>query len=117
MTETPDFELRGLATPYALHAVSDDERAAIDRQLAAAPPSVAEAFRDEVRAVHETMTAVSATTSAEPPTHLRATVLAAVQPDTASSRSRWRTAVLAGAAAIAVGLGAFRAGIAMRPSP
>jgi hypothetical protein len=43
MTEPTDFELLELATPYALHAVSDDERAAIDRQLAAAPPSVAEA--------------------------------------------------------------------------
>jgi anti-sigma-K factor RskA len=63
------------------------------------------------------MTAVSATTAAEPPTHLRATVLAAVQPDTASSRSRWRTAVLAAAAAIVVALAAFGAGIAMRPSP
>lgn len=117
MTGPTDFELLELATPYALHAVSDDERAAIDRQLAAAPPSVAEAFRDEVRAVQETMTAVSAATAAEPPTHLRATVLAAVQPDTASRRSRWRTAVLAAAAAIVVGLAAFGAGIAMRPSP
>jgi anti-sigma-K factor RskA len=115
MTEPTHFELLELATPYALHAVSDDERAAIDRQLAAAPPSVAEAFRDEVRAVRETMTAVSATTAAEPPTHLRATVLAAVQPVTAR-RSRWRTALLAAAAAIVVALAAFGAGIAMRPS-
>jgi anti-sigma-K factor RskA len=115
MTEPTHFELLELATPYALHAVSDDERAAIDRQLAAAPPSVAEAFRDEVRAVRETMTAVSATTAAEPPTHLRATVLAAVQP-AAARRSRWRTALLAAAAAIVVALAAFGAGIAMRPS-
>jgi anti-sigma-K factor RskA len=117
MTGPTDFELLELAAPYALHAVSDDERAAIDRQLAAAPPSVAEAFRDEVRAVRETMTAVSAATAAEPPTHLRASVLGAVQPDTASRRSRWRTAVLAAAAAVVVGLAAFGAGIAMRPSP
>ena len=116
MTEPTDFELVELATPYALHAVSDDERAAIDRQLAAAPASVAAAFRDEVRAVRETMTAVSAATAAEPPTHLRAAVLGAVQPDVAR-RSRWRTALLAAAAAIVVGLAAFGAGIAMRPSP
>ena len=116
MTEPTDFELLELATPYALHAVSDAERAAIDRQLAAAPPSVAAAFRDEVRAVRETMTAVSAATAAEPPTHLRAAVLGAVQTDTAR-RSRWRTALLAAAAAIVVGLAAFGAGIAMRPSP
>jgi anti-sigma-K factor RskA len=116
MTEPTDFELLELATPYALHAVSDAERAAIDRQLAAAPPAVAAAFRDEVRAVRETMTTVSAATAAEPPTHLRAAVLAAVQTDTAR-RSRWRTALLAAAAAIVVGLAAFGAGIAMRPSP
>ncbi len=115
MTEPTDFELLELATPYALHAVSDAERAAIDRQLAAAPPSVAAAFRDEVRAVRETMTAVSAATAAEPPTRLRAAVLNAVQPGV-SRRSRWRTAFLAAAAAIVVGLAAFGAGIALRPS-
>ncbi|HEY2449942.1 MAG TPA: anti-sigma factor [Mycobacterium sp.] len=116
MTEPTDFELLELATPYALHAVSDDERAAIDRQLAAAPPSVAEAFREEVRAVRETMTTVSAATAAEPPIHLRAAVLAAVQPDVVR-RSRWRTALVAAAAAIVVGLAAFGAGIALRPPP
>jgi anti-sigma-K factor RskA len=115
MTEPTDFELLELATPYALHAVSDDERAAVDRQLAAAPPSVAEAFREEVRAVRETMTTVSAATAAEPPTHLRAAVLSAVEPD-AVRRSRWRAVVLAAAAAIVLGLAAFGAGIALRPS-
>jgi anti-sigma-K factor RskA len=116
MTEPTNFELLELATPYALHAVSDAERAAIERQLAAAPSSVAEAFREEVRAVRETMTTVSAATAAEPPTRLRAAVLAAVQPHAARG-SRWRTAILAAAAAIVVGLAAFGAGIAMRPSP
>jgi anti-sigma-K factor RskA len=115
MTEPTDFELLELATPYALHAVSDAERAAIDRQLAAAPPSVAEAFRDEVRAVRETMTAVSAATAAEPPTRLRAAVLSAVQPDTVRY-FRWRAAILAAAAAIVVGLAAFGIGITLRPS-
>ena len=116
MTEPTDFELLELATPYALHAVSEAERVAIERQLAVAPPSVAEAFRDEVRAVCETMTAVSAATAAEPPSRLRAAVLAAVQPSVAR-RSRWRTALLAAAAAIVVGLAAFGAGIALRPAP
>jgi anti-sigma-K factor RskA len=85
MTEPTEFELLELATPYALNAVSDAERAAIDRQLAAAPASVA-------------------------------AVLVAVQSDAAVRRSRWRTALLAAAAAIVVGLAAFGAGIAMRPS-
>jgi len=116
MTEPTDFGLLELATPYALHAVSDDERAAIDQQLAAAPRSVAEAFREEVRAVHETMTAVSAATAVEPPSGLRAAVLAAVVTDNAR-RSRWRTALVAAAAAIVVGLAAFGAGIALRPPP
>jgi anti-sigma-K factor RskA len=115
MTDPTEFELLELATPYALHAVSDAERATIDRQLAAAPASVAEAFREEVRAIRDTMTAVSAATAANPPTRLRAAVLAAVQSD-AGRRSRWRTALLSAAAAIVVGLAAFGAGIAMRPS-
>ena len=51
MTEPNPFELLALATPYALNAISDSERAAIDRQLAAAPTTVADAFGDEVRAV------------------------------------------------------------------
>lgn len=111
MTE-PTFELLELATPYALHAISDEERAAIDGQLAVAPPPVAEAFRDEVRAVRETMALLSVATATEPPTALRQTLLAAVK----ARESRWRTAVLAAAAAIVVGLAAFGAGIALRPA-
>ena len=115
MTGPADFDLLELATPYALHAVSEDERAAIDRQLAAAPGSVADAFSNEVRAVREAMAAVSAATAAEPPERLRAEVLAAVQRNTAV-RSRWRTAILAAAAAVVVALAAFGAGIALRPA-
>jgi anti-sigma-K factor RskA len=116
MTEPNPFELLELATPYALNAISDSERAAIDRQLAAAPTTVAGAFNDEVRAVRETMAVISAATAAEPPDRLRAAVLAGVQSDTAH-RSRWRTAVLAAAAAIVVALAAFGAGVALRPPP
>jgi anti-sigma-K factor RskA len=116
MTEPNPFELLELATPYALNAISDSERVAIDRQLAAAPTTVAGAFNDEVRAVRETMAVISAATAAEPPDRLRAAVLAGVQSDTAR-RSRWRTAVLAAAAAIVVALAAFGAGVALRPTP
>jgi anti-sigma-K factor RskA len=116
MTEPNPFELLELATPYALNAISDSERLAIDRQLAAAPTTVVGAFNDEVRAVRETMAVISAATAAEPPDRLRAVVLAGVQSDTAR-RSRWRTAVLAAAAAIVVGLAAFGAGVALRPAP
>jgi anti-sigma-K factor RskA len=114
MTEPTEFDLIELATPYALNAISETERAAIDRQLAAAPAAVAGRFGDEVRAVRETMAVVSVATGAEPPARLRAGVLATVQTrDT--RRSRWRTAALAAAAAIVVALAAFGAGIALRP--
>jgi anti-sigma-K factor RskA len=116
MTEPNPFELLELATPYALNAISDSERAAIDRQLVAAPTTVADAFGDEVRVVRETMALISAATAAEPPDQVRAAVLAGIQADTAR-RSRWRTAVLAAAAAIVVALAAFGAGIALRPPP
>jgi anti-sigma-K factor RskA len=113
MTAPNEFDLLALATPYALHAVSESERASIDRQLAATPAAVARAFDDEVREVREAMAVVSAATAAEPPGHLRAALLASVQQDTAR-RSRWRTALLAVAAAVVVALAAFGAGIALR---
>lgn len=116
MTEPNPFELLELTTPYALYAISDGERAAIDRQLAAAPATVAGAFDDEVRVVRETMAVISAATAAEPPERLRAAVLAGIQADTAR-RSRWRTAILAAAAAIVVAFAAFGAGVALRPAP
>jgi hypothetical protein len=118
MTDPTDFELLELATPYALHAMSDEETADIERRLATAPASVAAAFYDEARAVRETLAVVSAETIAEPPEHLRAAVLAAVAPVALATvrRSRWRTTVLASAAAVAIGLGAFGVGVVMRPS-
>src|ERR1700685_4717051 len=104
MTEPNPFELLEMATPYALNACADSERAAIDRHLAAAPTPVAGAFNDEVRAVRETMSVISAATAAEPPDRLRAVVLAGVQSDTAR-RPRWRTAVLAAGGGVVVALG------------
>jgi anti-sigma-K factor RskA len=115
MTGPADFDLLELATPYALNAISEAERVAIDRQLATAPGAVAAAFNDEVRTVREAMAIVSAATAAEPPDRLRSAVLAGVQRDS-TRPSRWRTALLAAAAAIVVALAAFGAGIALRPS-
>ena len=116
MTEPIESPLLDAATAYALHAVSEAERADIERQVAEAPQSVAEAFGDEVRAVQETMAIVSVVTAAQPPAQLRVAVLGDVHPGDARS-SRWRTAFLAAAAAVVVGLAAFGAGIALRPSP
>jgi len=109
-----------LATPYALDAVTDSERADIDRQLAAAPASVAAAFADEVRAVRETMAIVSAATVTEPPAQLRPAILALAGPVNLETRrqSNWRTAVIASAAAaVVVGAAAFGVGVLMRPPP
>ncbi len=116
MTEPTDFELLELATPYGLHAVSDAERAEIDRRVAAAPSAVAAAFADEVRAVRETMAVVSEATTAEPSVQLRAAILAAVKPER-RRQSSWRTRVLASAAAVAIGLTGFGLGVMTRPHP
>ncbi|RDH75013.1 anti-sigma factor [Mycolicibacterium moriokaense] len=117
---TPD--LLALATPYALHAITEAERADIDRQLADAPPEVASAFFAEVRAVHETMAVISAATAVEPPPSMREQLLAAITVDPVrqlpppKNTNRWRATVLAAAAVLAIGLGALGVGIAMRPA-
>jgi anti-sigma-K factor RskA len=116
MTEPSDFELLELATPYALHAMSDEERADIDRRVAAAPSPVAAAFADEVRAVRETMAIVSAASATEPPAHLRTVTLAAVKTRGWRQLS-WRTAAfVSAAAAVVVGAAAFGIGVLMRPA-
>lgn len=116
MNEPTDFDLLELATPYALHAVSDAERAEIDRRVAAAPAPIAAAFNDEVRAVQETMALVSSASAAEPPDQLRAAVLTAIQPDR-HRNSPWRARVFAAAAAVAIGLGGFGLGVLVKPHP
>lgn len=120
MTEPLSPDLMALATPYALHALTDAEVADVDRQLAAAPAEVAAAFAAEVRAIHETMAVVSAATAVEPPAPLRDRLLATVGDDRvrqlpAKRETRWRTTVLAAAAVLAIGLGALGVGYAMRP--
>lgn len=120
MTQPADHDLIELATPYALHAVSEGERADIEQRLAAAPPEVAAQFTSEVRDVRETMARVSASTAVEPPAHLRDQVLAAVDSETVRElrpTSRWRTATLAAAAAVVIALAGVGIGIALRPSP
>ncbi|MGX9787962.1 anti-sigma factor [Mycobacterium sp. MMS18-G62] len=121
MTEPTDPDLIALATPYALHAGTDAELADIERRVAAAPPAVAQAFADEVRAVRETMAAVSAATAVEPPQQLRDRLLADIGADNVRPLQprikRWQTGVLAAAAALVIGLGALGVGLALRPTP
>lgn len=120
---TSPEDLLSLATPYALHALSDAEVDDIDRRLRDAPPGVAEEFSSEVRAVRETMAVIAEATAVEPPAELRAQVLAQIAGDNvqalrpaARKRPRWTTSMLAAAAAVAVGLGAVGVGLALRPS-
>lgn len=120
MTGPADFELLALATAYALDAVDATERADIEHRLAVAPDAVAGAFRDEVRAIHETMAVLASGTAAEPPASLRNQILAAAAAPAAPLVSRpkiWRTAALAAAAAAVIGLGALSAALALRPAP
>ncbi|MDT5210591.1 MAG: hypothetical protein QOF67_3006 [Mycobacterium sp.] len=121
MTAPDDSELIALATPYALHAVPDAELAEIERRVAAAPPAVAQAFADEVRAVRETMAVVSAATAVEPPDGLRTRLLTEVSDDPVRTLNRrikrWQTVGLGAAAAMIIGLGALGVGIALQPAP
>ena len=115
-------DLMVLATPYALHAMAQSEVDDVDRQLATAPAPVALAFADEVRAVREAMALMSASTALEPPAQLRGRLLAVVDHDDdvvplRPRSTRWRTAILAAAAAVAIGLATFGIGYAMRPAP
>jgi len=135
MTEPTTPDIVAMATPYALHATTDAERAEIERQVAAAPPEVAEAFFAEVRAVRETMAVISAATAIEPPASMRERLLATVadepppvrqlptrqpptqQQPTAKGTNRWRTTILAAAAVVAIGLAALGVGYTLRPAP
>ena len=112
-------ELLDLAVPYALHALPEAEQRQLEARIAA--DGAAEEFYDEVRAVRETMAAVSAAAAAAPPSELRGRVLSAVADDTVHTlpsaqpaRPR-RTAWLSAAAALLIGLGALGVGLSLRP--
>lgn len=118
MTEPLDAELITMATPFALHAVSDTERADIERRVAAAPPEIAVQFAGEVRQTRETMAVLAAGTALEPPAHLREQVLAAVSVrELRPKPPRWRTAALAAVAAVVLAVAGVGVGIALRPTP
>lgn len=117
----PQNDLLELAVPYALHALPDAERDAVEDRLAAAGLTVADAFYDEVRAVRETMAVVAAADATEPSAQLRRRILEAVTDDNVrtlragrASGGR-RTAWLSAAAALVVGLGALGVGLSLRP--
>jgi len=122
-------ELLDLAVPYALHALPEAEQRQLEARIAA--DGAAEEFYDEVRAVRETMAAVSAAAAAAPPSELRGRVLSAIAddgrllsavaddgvrtlPSAQPARPR-RTAWLSAAAALLIGLGALGVGLSLRP--
>lgn len=111
-------DLLDLAVPYALHALSDDERNALESRVTAAGLVAANAFYDEVRAVRETMALVAAADAEEPPADLRGHLLKAVSGDNVRTLrpARRRTAWMSAAAAVAVGLVAVGTGVFLRPS-
>jgi hypothetical protein len=113
---SPESDVMDLAVPYALHALSDDERDAVESQVARAGQE--SAFYDEVRAVREAMARLSPATALEPPARLREAVLSVTAADNirALPRRNWRQMVLAAAAVLVIGLGALGAGLALRPA-
>src|SRR5262249_1365655 len=121
MTIPNEPDLIALATPYALHAVPEAELADIERLVAAAPPDVAQAFAEEVRAVRETRAMVSAAAAVEPPGQLRDRLLTEVSGDPVRTMQRrikrWQAVGLAAAAAVVIGLGALGVGFALQPKP
>lgn len=66
-----------LAEVYALHALDDAERAAVDRYIAEATPAVRAEFEERVRQARETL-ATSFTAEEEPPAALFGRIVAAL---------------------------------------
>lgn len=64
-----------LAELYALDALSEEERAVVDRHIAAATPEERQAFNDRVRQARETL-AISFTVEEEPPSDLFGRIMA-----------------------------------------
>lgn len=75
----PAADLLDISAAYALHAVDDAERQAIEQAVAAAEPSTRAEFDSLVRGYREAMAAQSAATALAPPAHVLDAVLAAVQ--------------------------------------
>jgi len=113
MSQPAEFGLLELATPYALDAISDTERTDIEQRLSRASRAIARAFDAEVRAVRAAMAAISSATAIEPPMELRARVLSAVG---SGRQMRWRSRLLAAAAALVIGLAAAGVGLNLRPA-
>ncbi|WP_024793720.1 anti-sigma factor [Tomitella biformata] len=123
-TPEPDAsaELLDLAAAYALHAVDDAERLAIESAVAAAEPAIRAEFNALVRGYRETMAVQSAATAVAPPARVLDAMLAAVQPPAApiaapislaDARRRRRNGWVAGISAAAAVVAITIAGVAV----
>ena len=123
MTEPNDPDLIALATPYALHAMPEAERADIERRVAAAPPDVAAGVRRRgPRRARDDGGRSRRPPPSSRPHQLRDRLLADVSSDPVRvlrpASKRWRTIVLAAAAALVDRRSARSASdIALRPAP
>ncbi|MET9325586.1 anti-sigma factor [Tsukamurella sp. NPDC003166] len=107
-----DAEFLDLAEVYALHALGDQERAAVESALRAADPEARDEFDARVRATRETMAAQAATYAEEPPAETFENVLSRIADDPRAVPIRHRRGisrrtlrVLAAAAVVVVAVG------------
>ncbi|MEU8900446.1 anti-sigma factor [Nocardia sp. NPDC048505] len=103
----PHDELLDLAYPYALDALTDAERKAVEHMLAHADEETAAAFRATVRDVAETLVDLTAVDAVPAPPNVEAALLRAigVPEKPARNRLRWLAVAAAIVAAIALGAG------------
>jgi anti-sigma-K factor RskA len=80
-----------LAEVYALHALDDAERTAVDRYIAAAPPAERAGFEERVRQARETLT-MSFSAEEEPPAALFGRIVAALPAQRSEPRADEPTA-------------------------
>ncbi|EGD54262.1 anti-sigma factor [Gordonia neofelifaecis] len=116
MNEFDDDRLRDLAPLIAFDAVDEVERARILREVSAADDAARRAFEAELAAARETLARFSDATATDPPPPLRGRILAALDEEAredgaasvrqgARRHPRLRSAVVAAAAAVVLGVG------------
>ncbi|RDI68227.1 anti-sigma factor [Nocardia pseudobrasiliensis] len=100
--------------PYALDAVSDEQRRRIEQARDAVDPELAARFDAAVARVRDTMADLTVVDSLAPPAGLEARVLAALdrsvgaktdEPQKLPSKTRWRWLAAAAAVLVAIGAG------------